>query len=171
MRKYRLAILSILAIVLVAYGSYAAGTVFAKHYIHLGMEQRLQISGGLPENYVNKWALFSQGTAVTWYADEGVKARFVAALAKWTTAIPQLQWREATSALSADVRVVNRTDCDGPGSFVVTSWHTDSDRSARYWSKARICLVQTVWYAVTDNYYHFVALHEIGYALRLGRSL
>ena len=71
--------LAAFAMVAAVFGSYTAGVVFARHYVHLGMDLRLEETpadtGGntLPENYVNAiWALYGRGEVVTRHSEPEV---------------------------------------------------------------------------------------------------
>ena len=189
MNRSLITLLSVFAVVAAVFGSYTAGVVFARHYVHLGMNPIFQKTpaqtGGntLPENYVNvKWALHSGTEAeVTWHSEPEVRDLFVAALTNWTNTIPELRWREVSSSADADVNVF--TGSCGVGAlgyfevrdFVPTNpsepsgWHTDDERSANYWKSADICsrpssdLPQNR----TDDYALSIVAHEIGHAYGL----
>lgn len=162
--------------------------MFARHYVYWGMDSRLQQTpaqtGGnvLPENYVNvKWALHGRGETVTWSAQPAARDLFVKALANWTNAIPQLQWREVSRTAAPDVWVFTLDICDNPGvagyfqvrKFVPpdtttpTGWYTDSNRSANYWKKAVICFRSEHPPERTDEYLLSAIAHEIGHAYGL----
>ena len=107
-------LIALLALALAVFGSYAVGTVFAGHFLHVGMDENHQETGpnDLPENYVSsRWALGAAGTTVRWHADANIRDRVVAALATWTAAVPELRWAETQNANAANVRVQGRTDC------------------------------------------------------------
>ena len=188
MSRRLLILLVAFAVVAAVFGSYTAGVVFARHYLHIGMDSRLQRTpvqtGGsaLPENHVNvKWALHGQGEAVTWSAEPAVRDLFVQALANWTNAIPQLQWREVGRSADPDVWVFTIDICDTvgvAGYFRVrefnptypsepSGWHTDNDRSANYWEKAFLCFRSIDPQNRADDYLLSVMAHEIGHAYGL----
>ncbi len=188
MSRRLLILLVAFAVVAAVFGSYTAGVVFARHYLHIGMDSRLQRTpvqtGGnaLPENHVNvKWALHDQGEAVTWHAEPAVRDLFVEALANWTNAIPQLRWREVESSADADVYVYSLNICRSPGAAgffevmdfvppgpsVPSGWHTDNARSANYWKKAGLCLRSIHPQNRADDYLLSVMAHEIGHAYGL----
>ena len=183
MSKRLLTLLAVFAMVAAVFGSYAAGVVFARHYVHSGMDPDSQITTAgntLPENHVNvKWALHDRGKPITWHAEAAVRDLFSNALAKWTAGVPRLRWQEANNSSDADVSVFQNPRCDGLSAyFEVNSgtttnpdlpggWHTDNDRDANYWKKAIICLASNFSLPTTDDYRLAVAVHEIGHAYGL----
>ena len=130
MSRRLLTILAAFAVVAIVFGSYTAGVVFARHYLHIGMDPDLQRgpaeTGGntLPENYVNaKWALHGRSETVTWYARPPIRDHFAKALAKWTAAVPELRWREVNSSADYNVLVYQDALCRGQaGFFRVNDW-------------------------------------------------
>ena len=186
MRRRLLTLLAVFVVVVAVFGSYAAGVVFARHYLFLGMDPQFQItpanSGGntLPENHINvKWALHSQGEAVTWRAEPATRDLFVEALANWTRDIPQLRWREVTSSADVSIYTTNLCGLVGlAGTFQVadfvpshpsspSGWHTDNARSANYWKRAFLCFRSTFPEHRADDYKLSVMAHEIGHAYGL----
>lgn len=91
MRRRSFTRIAVLAVLIAALGSYAAGAVLANHFVHQGMDKTKQLlptaTGGntRPENYVSaRWALGDKGTQITWHADNNAtKQVFEKALAKW----------------------------------------------------------------------------------------
>ena len=173
-------LVALLALTLAVLGSYAVGTVFAGHFLHVGMDENHQETGpnDLPENYVSsRWALGAAGTTVRWHADANIRDRVVAALATWTAAVPELRWAETQNANAANVQVQGRDSCGTglAGFFKVIpqvgiflgGWEADSDRSANYWRQAIICLKLYSASNVSDNLLQAIAAHEIGHAYGL----
>ena len=124
MSRRLLTALAVFAVISAVFGSYTAGVVFARHYVYMAMDPRLQrtpaqTSGNtLPENYVNaKWALHDRGEPVTWYARPPIRDHFAGALANWTAAVPELKWREVSNSADYDVLVYQDALCQGQAGF------------------------------------------------------
>ena len=186
MSRRPLTLVALFAVAAAVFGSYAAGVVLARHYLHVGMDSRFQEApsessgNNLPENYVNvTWALQSNGDTVTWHAESAVRDLFVEALDNWTSAISQLRWREVNSYADPDVLIFSSAICEGlTGTFrvrdfvpptpgVPEGWHTDNSRSANYWKKATICIKSNFSSPSVDDYMLSVMAHEIGHAYSL----
>ena len=140
-------ILAGLIVLAAVVASFATGVALADHFTLKAMDKTKQDASAAgndyPEIHVNKkWALETEGTAVTWYADSATRAPFKKALLAWTTAVTPLEWDEAFTLSNPDVHVYEQDVCSKrpgfAGSFIVekTNWYGDTKRQANYWSTA-----------------------------------
>ena len=170
----------LLLIVLLAVLVFTSATALARHTTHpyLGMVEDHQLDDPtlLPENYISvRWALTPTASANLWFpADPSASPTITpvaplmkTAVARWEEKVPDLEWTEAASVLTANV-LVSYGDCvkDSLGSFTVTFPHTDRDRGANFWRAANICLDEDANWR-NDNYKISTLMHELGHAYGL----
>ncbi len=121
-----------------------------------------------PENYVFLFWGYGSGM-LSWRADADVRTNAREAIANWTTAVPQLTWRELQAGEpDSNADVLFKVQAIHPACLpsavactAFTSWFPDSIRRGNYWDEALVTF--NVNYNWRQRHLRGIVAHEIGH--------